>query len=260
MISLVKLRVLEPDDKCRLRGRNLEVAIAEDVEAGLVPFFVSTTLGSTGCCAFDKLSEIGPVCQQYPGIWLHVDGAYAGNAFICPELRPLMAGIEYADSFNTNPNKWLLVNFDCSCMWVKDRVKLTSAMVVDPLYLQHANSDESIDYRHWGIPLSRRFRALKLWFVMRSYGIIGLQRYIRNHIRLARRFERLLRRDKRFEIVNDVLVGLVCFRLKESDQTNQELLANINASGKLHMIPSRVKGQYILRFCVVKEDATGKLN
>lgn len=176
-----------------------------------------------------------------------MDGAYAGSAFICPELRGLMAGIEHADSFNTNPNKWLLVNFDCSCLWVKDHVKLTSALVVDPLYLQHANSGESIDYRHWGIPLSRRFRALKLWFVMRSYGITGLQNYIRNHIRLAKRFELQLRRDVRFEILNDVVVGLVCFRLKRTDELNQKLLAKINASGKLHMIPSRVMGKYILR-------------
>ncbi|XP_012272743.1 tyrosine decarboxylase isoform X2 [Orussus abietinus] len=256
MISFVKLRVLEPDEKCSLRGKTLDEAIAEDVANGLVPFFVSTTLGTTGCCSFDDLTEIGPVCKKYPSIWLHVDGAYAGNAFICPELRPLMSGIQYADSFNTNPNKWLLVSFDCSCLWVRDRVKLTSALVVDPLYLQHANSDESIDYRHWGIPLSRRFRALKLWFVLRSYGITGLQKYIRNHIRLAKRFETMIKRNKRFEVVNDVRMGLVCFRLKESDEINQELLANINASGKLHMIPSRVKGKYILRFCVVKEDAT----
>ncbi|XP_046620420.1 tyrosine decarboxylase-like [Neodiprion virginianus] len=256
MISLVKLRVLEPDDKCSLRGETLEAALKKDVAEGLVPFFVSTTLGSTGCCSFDNLEEIGPVCKQYPNLWLHVDGAYAGSSFICPELRHLMAGIDHADSFNTNTNKWLLVNFDCSCLWVKDRVKLTSALVVDPLYLQHANSGESIDYRHWGVPLSRRFRALKLWFVIRSYGISGLQNYIRNHIKLAKRFEALMRKDTRFDVVNDVRVGLVCFRLKGSDTLNQELLANINASGKLHMIPSRVKEQYIIRFCVVREHAT----
>jgi glutamate/tyrosine decarboxylase-like PLP-dependent enzyme len=138
---------------------------------------------------------------------LHVDGAYAGNAFICPENKPLMAGIQYADSFNTNPNKWLLVNFDCSTYWVRDRVKLTSALVVDPLYLQHANSDEAIDYRHWGVPLSRRFRALKLWFVIRKYGIEGLQSYIRNHCRLAKLFEALVRKDSRFEVINEVKVS-----------------------------------------------------
>lgn len=256
MISLVKLRILEPDENCSLRGETLQRAMEEDEALGLFPFFVSTTFGSTACTSFDNITEIGPVCRDRPFVWLHVDGAYAGNSFVCPELRPLMAGIEYADSFNTNPNKWLLTNFDCSCLWVRDRIRLTSAMVVDPLYLQHANSDESIDYRHWGIPLSRRFRALKLWFVIRKYGISGLQAYIRNHIRLAKYFESLVNKDSRFEVLNDVRLGLVCFRLTGSDKTNQELLAYINASGELHMIPSIVKGKYILRFCVVAENAT----
>lgn len=255
LILLVKLRVLDPDENGSLRGETLRKAMKEDEELGLIPFFVSTTLGSTSCCSFDNLTEIGPICKERD-VWLHVDGAYAGNAFICPELQPLMRGIEYADSFNTNPNKWLLVNFDCSIMWVKDRIRLTSALVVDPLYLQHANSDETIDYRHWGIPLSRRFRSLKLWFVIRKYGIKGLQSYIRNHIKLAKHFESLVRKDKRFEVVNDVKLGLVCFRLMRPDPVNQNLLATINASGKLHMIPSIVRGTYIIRFCVVSEHAT----
>lgn len=256
MILLVQLRILEPDDNCTLRGETLKNAMAEDEAKGLLPFFVSATLGSTACCAFDNLEEIGPVCMAQPCTWLHVDGAYAGNAFICPELKPLMAGIEYADSFNTNPNKWLLVNFDCSCLWVRHRMKLTSALVVDPLYLQHANSNETIDYRHWGIPLSRRFRSLKLWFVLRKYGITGLQKYIRNHIRLAKYFESLVLKDDRFEVVNEVKLGLVCFRLIGPESINRSLLATINASGKLHMIPSMVKGKYIIRFCVINEHAT----
>ncbi|PSN56849.1 Tyrosine decarboxylase [Blattella germanica] len=256
MICLVKLRILEPDEKCCLRGLTLQEAMEEDVAQGLVPFFVSTTLGSTSCCSFDNLLEIGPVCKRFPAVWLHVDGAYAGNAMICPENKYLMAGIHYADSFNTNPNKWLLVNFDCSTYWVRDRIRLTSALIVDPLYLQHANSDEAIDYRHWGVPLSRRFRALKLWFVLRKYGLEGLQSYIRNHCRLAKAFERLVRRDSRFEVVNEVKMGLVCFRIRGTDRLNQDLLASINGSGKLHMIPSLVKGRYIIRFCVVAEHAS----
>lgn len=118
-----------------------------------------------------------------------------------------ITGIEYADSFNTNPNKWLLTCFDCSTLWVRDRIRLTSALVVDPLYLQHGYSNSTIDYRHWGVPLSRRFRSLKLWFVMRSYGISGLQNYIRLHIRLAKQFEALVRKDKRFEVCNEVKVS-----------------------------------------------------
>ncbi|KAB0795491.1 hypothetical protein PPYR_12330 [Photinus pyralis] len=256
LILLVRLKILDADDNGSLRGDTLKKAIEEDEAMGLTPFFVSTTLGSTSCCSFDNLQELGPICKSQPCVWLHVDGAYAGNAFICPELKPLMAGIEYADSFNTNPNKWLLTNFDCSCLWVRCRKKLTSALIVEPLYLQHANSNDAIDYRHWGIPLSRRFRSLKLWFVLRKYGISGLQKYIRNHIRLAKHFESLVLKDRRFEVVNDVKLGLVCFRLLGPESINRTLLAMINASGKLHMIPSMVKSKYIIRFCVVNEYAT----
>ncbi|CAB3364092.1 Hypothetical predicted protein [Cloeon dipterum] len=255
MICFVKLRILEPDNNCSLRGATLRQAMEEDVAMGQIPFFVSTTLGTTSCCSFDNLSEIGPVCSDLD-VWMHVDSAYAGNAFICEEFKPLMRGIEHASSFNTNPNKWLLTNFDCSTMWVRDRFKLTQALVVDPLYLQHNYSAQSIDYRHWGVPLSRRFRALKLWFVLRSYGIDGLQRYIRNHCKLAKRFEQLVLKDSRFEVANDVKMGLVCFRLKGEDKLTQELLAKINISGQLHMIPSLVNSRYIIRFCVTAEHAT----
>ncbi|CAH1099325.1 unnamed protein product [Psylliodes chrysocephalus] len=255
MICFVKLRILEPDEKSSLRGKTLLMAMEEDETMGLIPFFVSTTLGTTSCCSFDNLEEIGQVCQKFPCVWLHVDAAYAGNSFICPELKYLLKGIEYADSFNTNPNKWLLTNFDCSTYWVRDRIKLTSALVVDPLYLQHGYSDASIDYRHWGVPLSRRFRSLKLWFVLRSYGISGIQKYIRNHIKLAHRFEEHVVRDRKFEICNEVKLGLVCFRLKGSDKLNEKLLSNINASGKLHMVPSNVNDKYVIRFCVCAANA-----
>ncbi|XP_019873389.1 tyrosine decarboxylase isoform X2 [Aethina tumida] len=256
MICFVKLRILEPDEKSSLRGKTLMMAMEEDETMGLIPFFVSTTLGTTSCCSFDNLPEIGPVCQKFTSVWLHVDGAYAGNAFICPELKYLLAGIEYADSFNTNPNKWLLTNFDCSTMWVRDRIRLTSALVVDPLYLQHGYSDATIDYRHWGVPLSRRFRSLKLWFVLRSYGISGLQKYIRHHIKLAKLFEEHVLKDKRFEICNEVKLGLVCFRLKGADKINEKLLSNINASGKLHMVPANVNDKYVIRFCVTAQNAS----
>lgn len=179
----------------------------QDAAMGLIPFFVSTTLGTTSCCSFDNLLEIGMVCKSFQTVWLHVDAAYAGSAFICPEFRDLLNGIEYAHSFNMNPNKWLLTNFDCSALWVRDRYKLTSALVVDPLYLQHGYAG-AIDYRHWGIPLSRRFRSLKLWFVMRNYGISGLQKYIRRHCQLAKTFEKLVRSDKAFEVINDVKVSI----------------------------------------------------
>ncbi|XP_075166491.1 tyrosine decarboxylase 2 [Haematobia irritans] len=258
MISFVKLRILEPDENASLRGETLRQAMEEDELQGFVPFFVSTTLGTTGSCAFDNLYEIGRELKNFPGVWLHVDAAYAGNSFICPELKPLLKGIEYADSFNTNPNKWLLTNFDCSTLWVRDRIRLTSALVVDPLYLKHGYSDAAIDYRHWGVPLSRRFRSLKLWFVLRSYGISGLQKYIRHHIDLAKRFEQHVLKDKRFEVCNQVKLGLVCFRLLGSDKLNEKLLSAINESGKLHMVPACVNEKYIIRFCAVAQNATNE--
>lgn len=255
MIGFVKLRILEPDENNELRGNILKKAMKEDKKNGLYPFFVCTTLGTTGCCAFDRLDEIGPICQEN-GAWLHVDASYAGSAFICPEFRHLMKGVEYADSFNMNPNKWMLVNFDCSTMWVKDRYKLTQALVVDPLYLQHSYSESAIDYRHWGIPLSRRFRSLKLWFVIRNYGVSGLQAYIRNHCQLAKVFEERVKADPRFKVMNDVKVGLVCFRLLGSNSLNQKLLTALNESGRLHMVPSSMKDKFVIRFCVCAQNAT----
>jgi tyrosine decarboxylase len=127
---------------------------------------------------------------------------------------------------------------------------------VDPLYLKHGYSDAAIDFRHWGVPLSRRFRSLKLWFVLRSYGISGLQAYIRHHIKLAKQFEALVLRDSRFEVCNEVRVGLVCFRLKGTDKLNEKLLSCINASGKIHMVPASVNDKYIIRFCPTAQNAT----
>jgi len=255
MIGFVKIRILEPDSNNQLTGEILREAMEEDIANGLHPFFVTAVLGSTGLCSFDRVDEIGPLCREV-GAWLHVDGSYAGNSFICPEMRYLMAGIEYADSFNINPNKWMLVSFDCSCMWVKDKHKFTQGMVVNPLYLQHSNSDSTIDYRHWGVPLSRRFRALKLWFVIRSYGVSGLQEYIRNHCRLAKMFESKVLQDSRFRVVNDVQVGLVCFKLIGSNALNRKLLDTINNSGRLHMVPTNMKGEYVIRFALCAENAS----
>lgn len=212
-MAVVKLRILDTDANGCFRGETLRAALERDVEAGLTPFFVVATLGTTGACAFDYINEIGPICKKYSTIWFHIDAAYAGNSFILPEMRKFKNGIEYADSFCTNPNKLLLTNFDASALWVKDVLSLQSALTVNPLYLQHEHSS-SIDYRHYGIPLSRRFRSLKLWFVFRTYGISGLQNYIRNHIKLAKKFEQLVNKDDRFEVLNNVHLGLVCFRLK----------------------------------------------
>ncbi|CAF1083787.1 unnamed protein product, partial [Didymodactylos carnosus] len=255
LIAVIKVRQLYVDDHYSLRGKTLEESIKADKEKGLIPFFVSGTLGTTSCCSYDNLEEIGEICRREQ-LWFHVDGAYAGSAFICEEFRYLMKGIHYADSYNTNPNKWLLINFDCSCFWVRDKFALVNAMSVDPLYLQHKHAQKAVDYRHWGVALSRRFRALKLWFTIRNYGVTGLRHYVREHCRLAKVFEGLLRKDHRFEIVGDVTLGLVCFRLIGSNKLSQKLLLSLNDSGKIHMVPSMVNDIYIIRFAVCSKDAT----
>jgi aromatic-L-amino-acid decarboxylase len=188
-------------------------------------------------------------------MWLHVDAAYAGSALICPEHQHILKGIESANSFNMNPNKWMLVNFDCSAMWVRDRKILMNALTVDPLYLQHAQSDRAIDFRHWGIPLSRRFRSLKIWFVIRTYGVEGLQKYIRDHCRLARKFEQFVAEDERFQVLGKVSLGLVCFRLKGHNYRTQMLLRAINMSGKLHMVPALINEDYVIRFAICAQHA-----
>ncbi|XP_021929055.1 aromatic-L-amino-acid decarboxylase isoform X2 [Zootermopsis nevadensis] len=249
LLGGVKLRLLPADEKLRLRGDTLQKAIQEDRHNGLIPFYAVATLGTTNACSFDSLDELGPVCNE-ESVWLHVDAAYAGSAFICPEFRYLMTGIEHADSFNFNPHKWMLVNFDCSAMWLKDPTYVVNAFNVDPLYLKHDQQGVLPDYRHWQIPLGRRFRALKLWFVLRLYGVRNLQAFIRKHVALAHEFEDLVRQDNRFEIFSEVVLGLVCFRLKGSNERNEILLKRINGHGVIHLVPSKIGDTYFLRLAI----------
>ncbi|GFS24931.1 aromatic-L-amino-acid decarboxylase [Elysia marginata] len=243
IIGLVKLRHLDVDDKFALRGSVLEEAIQ-----------VCATLGTTGVCSFDNIDELGRVASR-EGLYLHVDAAYAGNALICPEFSHLIQGIENVNSLAFNPNKWLQVNFDCTLMWVNSSQDLTSALNVDPLYLQHKHEDQAIDFRHWGVPLSRRFRALKLWFVMRTYGIEGLRARIREHCRLAKIFKANVLSDDRFEVVGDVTMGLVCFRLQGVNSQTQKLHKIINESRRLHVVPAMLNEKYVIRFALCTEHA-----
>ncbi|XP_064201309.1 aromatic-L-amino-acid decarboxylase isoform X1 [Anguilla rostrata] len=237
--------------KFAVHGETFSAMLKEDKEAGLIPFYFCATLGTTPSCAFDCITELGPICKA-ENMWMHIDAAYAGSAFICPEFRPLLNGVEFADSFNFNPHKWLLVNFDCSAMWVKKRADIIGAFKMDPLYLKHDHQESGLvtDYRHWQIPLGRRFRSLKMWFVFRLYGLKGLQAYIRKHVELAKEFERRVREDQRFEISADVVLGLVCFRMKGSDEKNKTLLKRINAARKIHLVPCQLAGGFVLRFAV----------
>ncbi|EFJ35827.1 hypothetical protein SELMODRAFT_78872 [Selaginella moellendorffii] len=176
-------------------------ALEDGVKQGLLPFFLCGTVGTTSSSAVDPLSALGDIAKDF-GMWFHVDAAYAGSACICPEFRHHLDGVEKADSFNMNAHKWLLTNFDCSALWVKESSHLVSALSTTPEFLRNKASDlnQVVDYKDWQIPLGRRFRSLKLWFVMRMNGASGLRSYIRNHVRLAKRFEGFVREDPRFQV------------------------------------------------------------
>ncbi|OON22293.1 pyridoxal-dependent decarboxylase domain protein [Opisthorchis viverrini] len=231
----------------------LRKAMAEDVAKGLIPLVCVATMGTTSTCEFDDVKSIGQVCQEF-NAWFHLDAAYAGNGLICPEFRDLARGVELADSVCVNPDKLLLVNFDCTILWTSDQCVLTEAFKADPTYLLH-DFNGMPDYRDWSISLSRRFRALKLWFVIRMYGMKKLREYIRHHVNLAAEFEMQLLRDDRFEVVNDVRFGLVCFRLKagrqETGRLNKLLLQERSlflSAGSARDLINPDEEQYFLRF------------
>ncbi|XP_039747822.1 aromatic-L-amino-acid decarboxylase isoform X1 [Pararge aegeria] len=257
LIGLVRMRYIESDEHQCMRGVKLEEAILNDKDKGLVPFWVCATLGTTGSVAFDNLREIGEVCEKH-STWLHVDAAYAGSAFICPEYRHWLDGVDMADSFAFNPSKWLMVNFDCTAMWVKDSTALHRTFNVNPIYLRHENSGKAIDYMHWQIPLSRRFRALKLWFVLRNYGVVGLQKHIREGVRLAQKFEALVLADQRFDIPQQRNLGMVAFRLKGDNTLTERLLKRLNGRGHIHAVPACFKGVYVIRFTVTSQRTTNQ--
>ncbi|HEY0697339.1 MAG TPA: pyridoxal-dependent decarboxylase, partial [Micromonospora sp.] len=235
-----------------------------DLAAGVVPAVVVATIGTTSTTAVDPLPEIGAICRAY-GVWLHVDAAYAGSAAICPELRWSHAGLEYADSYCFDPHKWLLTGFDCDAFWVADRGELVEALTVMPEFLRNAATESGavIDYRDWQVPLGRRFRSLKLWFVLRWYGAEGLRAHIRSGVASAARFAELVRADDRFAVAAPHPFSLVCFRLRPApgttvepatgrdvDAVNAELLARVNATGRIHLTHTRVDGRYTLRLSV----------
>ncbi|CAB3410090.1 unnamed protein product [Caenorhabditis bovis] len=240
--AMVTLRVLPTDEKMSLRGTVLQLAIAKDRRDGLIPFFVAATFGTSTTCSFDNVAEIGPVCRD-AGVWLHVDGSYAGSGMMCQETRHLMKGLVYADSFITTPSKLVLSVCDVCCLWVRDRVQLESACDSD-------NFSSQPSAFCTGLPLSRRYGALRLWFVLRISGVEQIQRQIREHIRLGKFFETLLLGNKRFVICNSVLFGIICFRSIFSDNFNKVLLHRLNESAKLHLSGCQVNGAFCLRLCI----------
>ena len=245
------LRKVAVDGDRSMRPDLLEREIEADRDAGRVPCFVCATLGTTSTLGVDPLRAIGEVCRRHD-LWLHVDAAMAGAAALCPEFRPLQDGLELADSYCFNPHKWMLVNFDCDCFFVRDRQALTRTLGILPAYLENepSRSGEVIDYRDWQIPLGRRFRALKLWFVIRSFGVEGLRRMIREHVALAGQFADLVRGERRFELSAPVSLNLVCFRLRSGDDSNQALLDRVNRSGEMYLTHARIDGRLVLRMAI----------
>jgi len=234
-----------------MRPEALAKQIRQDRESGLLPTFVCATVGTTSSTALDPVPVIGQICRA-EGVWLHVDAALAGTAALCPEFRPLLDGVELADSFCFNPHKWMFTNFDCSALFVADRAPLIQALSILPEYLrnQATESGAVIDYRDWQVPLGRRFRALKLWFVLRHYGAEGLRYHIRQHVALAQEFSGWVAAHPRFELAAPAPLNLVCFRHVAGDAFNERLLARLNASGALFLTHTRLDGRYALRLCV----------
>ncbi|XP_034828920.1 aromatic-L-amino-acid decarboxylase-like [Maniola hyperantus] len=256
VLGSMKMRLLKTDQNCKLRGETLKKAFEEDKAQGLIPCYVIANVGTTGTCAYDPLYELGPVCKE-ENVWLHVDAAYAGAACVCPEYRHIIKGIEYADSFDVNVHKWLLVNFDCSAMWVKDSYDLINAFDVQRIYLEDVKSEVRVpDYRHWQMPLGRRFRALKLWTVLKMYGAEGLRTHIRNHITLAQHFAKLVRADERFVVEPEPTMGLVCFRLKNGDKLTKQLLENLTAKKEVFMVACTYRSRYVIRFVICSRFST----
>ncbi|KAI7727381.1 hypothetical protein M8C21_001359 [Ambrosia artemisiifolia] len=234
----------------------LLTAIEADVRAGLIPLYVCLTVGTTPTTAVDPLLTLSEVARRF-GMWVHVDAAYAGSACICPEFRHFLDGVEGANSFSFNPHKWFLTTLDCCCLWVKDQSDLTKALSNDPELLKNKASETKkvVDYKNWQIALSRRFRAMKLWMVIRSYGVTGLQQVVRKHVKLAKHFEALLSADNRFEVVVPTNFATVCFRVAASDELDsnpltQSLLESLNGSALVYMTHAVIEGVYVIRVAI----------
>jgi aromatic-L-amino-acid/L-tryptophan decarboxylase len=245
------LRGVAVDAAYAMRPEALAAAIAADRAAGKRPCCVVATVGTTSSLALDPLPAIGEICRR-EGVWLHVDAAMAGTAALCPELRWIQPGLELADSYAVNPHKWMLTNFDCTAFWLADRRSLVDALSILPEYLRNPATESGavIDYRDWHVQLGRRFRALKLWLVMRWYGLEGLRALVRRHVALAQRFASWVEADPDWELAAPVPLDLVCFRHRGGDALSERIVARANASGEIFLTHTRLDSRYTLRLCV----------
>ncbi|WP_246078799.1 aminotransferase class V-fold PLP-dependent enzyme [Modestobacter excelsi] len=250
------IRIVEVDGDLAMRPGALAARLERDVARGYTPVLVCATVGTTSTTAIDPLAELGPICQRF-GVWLHVDAAYAGVSAVAPELRALQAGVEWADSYTTDAHKWLLTGFDATLFWVADRAALTGALSILPEYLRNAATDTGavVDYRDWQIELGRRFRALKLWFVVRWYGAEGLREHVRTHVALAQELAGWAEGDERFDVASPHPFSLVCLRPRwaagiDADVATMTLLDRLNDGGEVFLTHTTVDGAAVLRVAI----------
>lgn len=257
--NLVKVRVCEDYS---MDSAALEKAINDDLESGLVPCCVIASLGTTGTTSIDPLRRIGEICSEH-NIWLHVDAALAGTALLLPEYRWMIDGKEFIDSFVFNPHKWMFTNFDCTAYFVKDAGLLIRTFEILPEYLQTRTRGKVNDYRDWGVPLGRRFRALKLWCVIRMYGVKGLREKIRYHLEIAANLAAMINKEPDFEIMAPVKLNTVCFRYlpegagdEKANNLNEQLNHILNDSGKIYLSHTKLNGKYTLRMVTAQTNVT----
>ena len=245
------VRLIDHDEHFAMRPDALAAAVTADIEAGLVPFFVCTSHGTTSSTAFDPTGTVADICEAHT-IWLHVDAAMSGIAALAPEFRWVNEGLERVDSYATNPHKWMGVNFDCTTFWTADRRALVEALSILPEFLRSkpAESGAAIDYRDWQVPLGRRFRALKLWFTIRLDGIAAVQERIRRDVELTQELADWIAADERFEIVAPHPLNLVCLRVVGDDELTEQLIDRINQAGQAHVTRTVLDGRTVMRVSI----------
>jgi len=262
-IGRENLRKIEVDKQLAMDPEKLEIAIVDDLHKGLLPTCVIAAVGTTGTVAMDPVKAIAAICRKY-GTWLHIDAAYAGSALVLPEYRHLIDGIEDAESFVFNPHKWMFTNFDCSAYFVKDKEALLKTFEILPEYLKTRPDSKVNNYRDWGIQLGRRFRALKLWFVIREMGVEGIRQKIADHILWAGEIASQIRHEEGFELYEPQNLALVCFALSPAvsmdeaahNNLNMEFLHHLNSSGKLYLSHTKVNGKVFLRMSIGQTSVT----
>jgi aromatic-L-amino-acid/L-tryptophan decarboxylase len=251
------VRKVPVDSEFRMRVDALEELIAQDLAAGRRPCCVSATVGTTSTTSVDPVPAIADICQRH-NIWMHVDAAYAGSAALAPEFGWAFAGCDRADSFVTNPHKWLMVPMDCSVFYTRRPEVLREAFSLIPEYLRTSDSSRAVNMMDYGVSLGRRFRALKLWFVMRAYGREGLAEMVRSQSRMAQDLAREIEADARFEIVAPVRFSVVNFRYKGTDEENRAILDRVNATGEAFISSTVLNGRFVLHIAVGNRATTDR--